>query len=374
VNSFRPTLKIIALIAVYTLIPILLFDGALRFWIHHLPMNLKNLLLSRYEAGPDGIYFHDPRWDMHLMKPGYDAEMFYNGYRWHHHANKQGIRSETDFQRADVVLLGDSQVYGHGLQERETIASRLEALDGLKTANLGVQGDYPPFSYIRLRELGLFYQPEVVLFFTALDQDLEDYRTRKPGRDDLEAILAAPAQDYAAGFRACRYLEGYQQRWGDTLSSPWRNMVPTLRILHFARAFARWRLAAPASGEGGISGAGKDPYSDAFLFEFFSHFLQAADTLCRQHHCRLVLVIHPEGNKSLKLKESVLAFARDKGIEALDLETAFSMAPDRGKLFLKGDGHYSAQGAAYVAETVNNFLQGQGDVLPQTPVEQGSLR
>lgn len=42
---------------------------------------------------------------------------------------------------ADVVLLGDSVVYGHGVDFEHTLGHYLETRSGLRVANLGRQGD-----------------------------------------------------------------------------------------------------------------------------------------------------------------------------------------------------------------------------------------
>jgi hypothetical protein len=61
-----------------------------------------------------------------------------------------------------VVFLGDSMIYGHGVDEPDTVPARFEALTGAATANLGQQGTCAPQQLAILRRRGLALRPRVV--------------------------------------------------------------------------------------------------------------------------------------------------------------------------------------------------------------------
>ncbi|HTL48287.1 MAG TPA: hypothetical protein VL688_09560, partial [Verrucomicrobiae bacterium] len=240
------------------------FDVSLRLFSAHFPMPLQNLILGRYGFGPGDIYYQVPPSPLHRLKPDFRASMFYNGYRWEHRTNALGIRDDDFFTRADLVLLGDSMVYGHGLDFRDTLSENLERRSGLRAANLGVQGDYPPFELARLEETGLALKPKAVLFFTELDQDMEDMILRRPSDKDVQALLSAPV------------LENPQAR---RLEPPpalaWRSW-PSVKVFRFMARRALRGLKQESSGPQPSA----DLDMDSRAFEVFFRVIEKARDLC----------------------------------------------------------------------------------------------
>ena len=74
------------------------------------------------------------------MKPNFTRKMHFNGYRWLHKTDWNGFRNPIDRHRADIVLLGDSMIYGHGVDEPHTVRHELESIVGLPVYNMGMQG------------------------------------------------------------------------------------------------------------------------------------------------------------------------------------------------------------------------------------------
>src|SRR5437870_10695780 len=100
-----------------------------------------NGALSRYTVRSGGIYYRDRNLRMNFMIPNFQTTMYANGYVWHHQTDALGFRNASLHVPADVVLLGDSLVYGHGVDFEDTLGNRLEQRSGLRVANLGLQGD-----------------------------------------------------------------------------------------------------------------------------------------------------------------------------------------------------------------------------------------
>ena len=130
------------------LVVFLLFSSVveilLRRFHQRLPLPLSSFIATSYHSGVGGIYFHEPRLHMRLMKPHYQREMYYNGYRWQHRTDHMGFRNPQDRGQARVVLLGDSMIYGHGVNEQHTVRHHLEALTRQPVSNLGIQGGFCP--------------------------------------------------------------------------------------------------------------------------------------------------------------------------------------------------------------------------------------
>ena len=48
---------------------------------------------------------------------------YWQGHWWRHSANAAGFRGAL-VDQADAVFLGDSMIYGHGVEDEETVSSQ----------------------------------------------------------------------------------------------------------------------------------------------------------------------------------------------------------------------------------------------------------
>src|SRR5262244_941689 len=84
-----------------------------------------NGALSRYTVRAGGIYYRDRNLRMNFMIPNFQTRMYANVYVWHHQTDALGFRNAQLHIPADVVLLGDSLVYGQAVEFEDTLANRL---------------------------------------------------------------------------------------------------------------------------------------------------------------------------------------------------------------------------------------------------------
>jgi hypothetical protein len=143
---------------------LLLFPGVLRG-------RVANYVFGGYHGERDGIY----RSDAHLglaLKPDFSRTLYWNGRFWHHAANSDGYRGPS-LASADAVFLGDSMVYGHGVEADQTLSAQFETQTGMPSANLGLQGSSLVEAVILLREKGLSLSPRLV-FACAHPNDADD--------------------------------------------------------------------------------------------------------------------------------------------------------------------------------------------------------
>ena len=112
----------IALTACSILIVLLTLELTLRRWPTLLGYAFANGAVSRYTTKSDGIYYYDDRGlGMHFMIRNYQTVMSYNGHVWKHRTDALGFRNDPLHIPADVMLLGDSVVYGHGVDYEHTL-------------------------------------------------------------------------------------------------------------------------------------------------------------------------------------------------------------------------------------------------------------
>lgn len=147
--------------------------------------NVANATLHRYHPLWDGIYDPDP-YVGEIMRPNLRRRMYWNGHTWNHRTNRDGFRG-PDLDHADVVFLGDSMIYGHGVEEAETVPARFQELTRCVTANLGRQGASLVQELELLRRIGLRLAPRVIVVSTH-PTDPADAFERYP-RGELERFL-----------------------------------------------------------------------------------------------------------------------------------------------------------------------------------------
>jgi hypothetical protein len=176
-------------LALGLLICLLMLEGVMRVWPQVLGIKLQNLAFSKYDVMPDGIYFNLPRTGMRHMKRSFETRMFQNGYWWLHQTDANGFRNPDGLERKGVLLLGDSLIYGHGVDEEQTVSHFLRAEHGHAAYNMGQQGSCLYDHYVLLRLYMDEFKPKVVLLFIFLN-DFKDTETRRMGfldqRPELE--------------------------------------------------------------------------------------------------------------------------------------------------------------------------------------------
>ena len=163
----------VALLSVSTLLVFALLEVALRLSLHRLPVALANTLAGSYSAKSDGIYRRDLDLGLVRMRPHYRRTMYFNGFTWTHQTDALGFRNPMELTQADIVLLGDSMIYGHGVEETQTVASHLRRLTKRSVANLGQQANGMHEEYQFLLHPGRSLKPKWVFLFV-LNNDLTD--------------------------------------------------------------------------------------------------------------------------------------------------------------------------------------------------------
>lgn len=132
---------------------------------------MANAAFGGYHGERDGIYELDPYVGT-ILRPGFSRRMYWNGHTWHHETNELGFRG-PHVDRADAVFLGDSMIYGHGVEDEDTVPARFARETGLSRANLGVQGSSPVQALELLRRIGQRLHPRLV-FLCVHPNDVSD--------------------------------------------------------------------------------------------------------------------------------------------------------------------------------------------------------
>ena len=310
---------------------------------------LANDVYTAYGSFPGGIYFTEPETRINFMVPGFETENFWNGYSWNHHTDELGFRNPPGLRDRSLLLLGDSLIYGHGVEELATVAHLLRASYGLPAYNMARQGDCLYQQYILVRLYLDELRPRTVVLFAFLNDfhDLLSYRTA----EELER-MPETSLDFAA-------LRDRVGKLGRDPEYSLRRHAYRLRTLRLLRGLARslqgeWVPRAEA--------AAADPLAAAVLEEepfrkASGYYRRALADLHRRTtsagaSLQVVLldagaVAGPAGVRANERIETMLLRAsRETGFSFVTTRDLFS---DCGDCFLPGDGHLSPQGHARLA-------------------------
>lgn len=360
----------LAVPATVLLLTVLAAEAVLRLGIDVLPKNFQNILLSRYNRRPDGIYYRHDAWNINVLKPDRHMEIYYNALHWRHQTNDISIRSDRPVRQADIIALGDSFIYGHGVDIEDTLCRNLEKISQKSVANLGVQGDYPVSQFIRLKQLGLYLRPKLVLFFINREQDCSDFLIYRPNPADADAILSGPMPDYQRSIHASEYLKGYANRHvriTDRLSQYFYTARLTLGV-----ARSLWGAFRPQSGETGQWDLEK-------IRNMTQSILAGARDLCKKNGAQLLVVFHANAPADIHRLKNFLApriadpdpdttfkrICRDLGIPFLDLGR---LSPQKA-YFIDNDFHYSPGGNRWAARCIYNHITAKGMLTGGPPHE-----
>jgi hypothetical protein len=240
------------------------------------------------------------------------------------HSNSAGFRSTRDFDGADhrprVVVLGDSMVFGSGVDESSRFTERLEAaMPAWRIDNLGMVGFGPDLMVRALLSAGIEPRPALIV--------LSIYT------DDLRRVVGPYS---GVGFA----LPRYELEAGNlvTIPYPTPNWWEAFHVFQGLR-YAYWRYTDATF-----------PLNAALL----ERFRRVGDTL----QAKVAVVFLPRSVDGFddRLRRRFLADeTRRLGVPFLDLTEAV-LGGGGSALYLENDSHFNAAGHQLVASELATFL------------------
>src|SRR6185295_9654123 len=170
---YRKWLANLALLAGTLLLTVIALELLLRQWPEVLGYQFATRVLTKYSTAPNGIFYYDPSLKMQFMKPNFSTEQYWNGYRWHHETDDSGFRNPHVRTRADILLLGDSLIYGHGVNIEDTVGVLLERRTSYSVVSLGMMGNCAFQEAYLTAEYVPKFRPRYVFYFF-FDNDIDD--------------------------------------------------------------------------------------------------------------------------------------------------------------------------------------------------------
>ena len=169
-----------AAVCIGLLATLLLVEAALQVAPGLFSRGVRHLAFSRYDALPGGMHVTERQTRMRFMRANVNMRAYSHGYWWRHSTDALGFRAPPDLERRDVLLLGDSLIYGHGVEENQTVAHFLRSERDVAAYNMGRQGQCLYECYVTYRLHAEELQPEAVVLFVFLNDVLDLVNRRRP--------------------------------------------------------------------------------------------------------------------------------------------------------------------------------------------------
>lgn len=310
-------------------------DVVLRLSPRSVSGRLGNAAFSVYGSFPGGIFFRDRIAGLDFMHPKFATTAYANGYRWLHETDTYGFRSPPDLDRREVLVLGDSMIYGHGLGPSDTVADVLRVEHGLVAYNMARPGDCLFQQYVLLRLYLDRFQPRRVILFVFWNDflDLLEIRTAQ----QIDEAPEIDAYDYEA--------LAERVRTATPQHSLWDQIFFRSRALRLLAALSRRSSKTPIPN-GLVPAADFDR-----VVRYYDRILADLNQRIRERGAELevVLLDHPSlewGDLESRLHDLLELLSRSHGF---DYRSTGSLLESCADCLLPGDGHLSGEGARRVA-------------------------
>lgn len=343
------------------LIGLLIVEITLRWRPTVLGYSFANGALSRYTTNVGGIQYSDRSLRMHFMIPNHRTTMFASGYVWQHQTDALGFRNQQLHIPADVMLLGDSFVYGHGVDFEHTLGHYLEQRSGLRVANLGHQGDCAFQEAYRLTAYLPVFRPRLVIHVFS-PNDIEDLYVYLSDAA-METFIAQPLDriTYPPRTDPARVLAERERKIrGRSLMKRAEEELYLMKMLRWLHhTYREWRgsvgvavavAALPRGRRGDSADVSTDPAS--LGWRYTEHALAYMKHVAENAGARFLMAPMTQGRQLEILRNIAGRYA----IDFIDTAPLFA-----GPSFLPNDGHLSPPGARVMADLIAASIEPRAD-------------
>lgn len=356
----QPLLRRLGAVVLSSLLGLGILEIALRTLPLKRASTLSNEVYTAYGSFPGGIYFTEPETQINFMVPNFETENFWNGYSWRHRTDGLGFRNPPGLKDRSLLLLGDSLIYGHGVEEEQTVAHLLRTREGRPAYNMARQGDCLYQQYVLLRLYSGELAPRKVVLFVFLNDfsDLFFYRTR----EEIEQMPELRLDDRALRQRVADL--------GRNPHYPPRRQLYRSRSLRLLRGVAKslssgnWMAQAEAApaGEDDLTAAVLQPERFALASRYYRRVLAECQRLAAEKGIDLRVVLldvgASAGSDGQRAYERLKLFLQQTSDEVgFSFTTTAGAFEGCGDCFLPHDGHLSPQGHDRLARFVDAQIQ-----------------
>lgn len=332
-------MKKLVKVLLVALLSLLTLEGLLRLTAPYLGSQVCTELFRTYSNEWGGIYFCDPLSKVNFMRPNDHKRAAVSGYQWSHDTDQRGLRNPPGSEH-EVLIFGDSFLYGHGAQEPDTAVAQLRKVHGWKVYNMARQGDTITSEYVLFRLWLDELKPKRIIV-CAFGNDFFDVNAVRSPEEQ------ADPPELKAGF-----IEGVRKNCADPNwvrpFGTWWSTSYTYRLgLYF-----KGRLAPPPAGGPLL------PTSRSGRFDSVAHYytLLFEDMVrrCRETGCQVDLVFVDVGAEESMWRQEIdqmdrffAQLCRRNGVPYHSTKDLLRNRPD---LTLANDGHLNPAGNRALAD------------------------
>jgi hypothetical protein len=290
----------------------------------------------------------------------YDNEIFLNANRLrgklYNYEKPLGIKR--------ILMLGDSFVFGLGVNDNQTFSVKLEELlnrSGPKAEviNMGVNGFGTDQEYLFLREEGLKYSPDVVICFLFVGNDIREngsvsqYGRYKPyftlSGGDLKLNNYPVPRSEIDVKDVGGPSEPKAKIWLPFGKDLLQKYSYTYIFLRLRYNYLLFKLGIRKSNE----------FNTDLNWEITQAILIDMKRLCQSNKCRFITVIVPTkeqllGAEDVKFQGEFQAFAKKNSLEYIDL---LALLKGRSDLNFVIDSHWNKKGHEHIARVLFDALK-----------------
>jgi lysophospholipase L1-like esterase len=251
--------------------------------------------------------------------------------------NAKGLRDrDVPYERTGrkrVLLVGDSFVFGWGVEAEESVAKQMESrLEDVEVINGGCSGWSTVQELRFLERVGFRYHPDVVLLFFVENDPFENFF--RYHFEDGRLMLDVPRQTRTAA--AVRWLQ---------------------RRSALANLVAQWGHAGSAWWPGALPGSEIWPAEEGYLREF-----QKASA--EQSVDFAIVYVPPKDRVGAPTRgafyRKVHTLCAELSVPFVDLGPALSEAHLKCRVYFRLDDHWTRDGHRVAARAVSAFLVHEG--------------
>ncbi len=331
-ESFSKRRKEYFLLIISIVSTLILIECTLRIYPQVAGQQFTNAVHGKYNTNADGIYYYDSNTNISFMKPLFVATNYYNGYYWEHKTDSKGFRNEEESAHADIILLGDSFIYGHGVNINETVGFFLENMTGNSVVNLGRQGDTTYQELYVLKQFGLSYQPKYVLYFF-YENDVIDLYVHNVNIDEF---LANPYEN---------------STWLNSPHKEWIEEKPSSLSLIFQKPYLMRAVSMVIQGRS-VAQLKAKITNDSKGWNYTEHAIILMNNMSQERSMKLIIIpITPSSNE---MRTKIEEIATRNNISVIDTR---EITDENPSFFLEHDGHFSPEGAMAMAKIIDEYLE-----------------
>ncbi|MBS2034119.1 SGNH/GDSL hydrolase family protein [bacterium] len=312
----------------------------LRFSASYLSSELCNELTRSYTIERGGIYFIDLDYSRtQFMRPNSKDQVVFNGYRWLNETDERGLRNPPGAAH-EIMVLGDSFLYGHGVNESDTAIARLRQKYQWKVYNAARQGDCLSQEYTIFRLYFDELKPKH-LILTCCGNDLLDLERRTPAE---QADPPELKPDYVTNVRYNMQDPNRMRPVGNLLTTSY-----SYRLFRWLGYRLQGRRPDPPALEESLRQTQRQREQHYFELLFSDMLARCQSAGCSLQVVFVTVAPVPNGWRAEQsaVKEFLKELCAANHVPFYDTEP---MAQDHPEYSLPGDGHLSPAGNAALAD------------------------